>query len=427
MILEKEMKALTGERSQYLVGAFNDTTVRFVLGFDGMLDGGILSRAARAVVESVDVLHGSFHVEKNRVFWRIWQDVEESTFYRQFRGEDAYSEACEKALIPVKRSDPVKLRCTLVEDGRRSALVLCVSHMVADGGDARYLLGKLAEAYTRIAETGSTDGLYVKNGSRAPEKLYAHLSTRERLALWKNPMPMTKNEFPFEDPGAGRPRLVRRVIPREVMTAAREKARQEGMTANDLILAACYQAYAALPGVDNTQPIGIMAMMDLRRHCPGGDSEGLSNMAGSLKTVMRRGVTGSFDKTLHEIARQTREDKDDPMSGLEGVPMLHHAVGNGPMGLLLKIAPMVYGNMSMGVTNLGNLNGRDYAFGGLVPVSGMMGGPLKKKPGVQVSVLSVDGECALSILGEYTDRDEVQLGQMLGTIVKQIENYGKNG
>lgn len=425
MIQEKEIKGLTGERSQYLVRAFNDTTVRFVLNFDGIPDGEILRRAARELVESVDVLHGSFHVEKGRTFWRIYRELEDGMFYRQIHVEHAARDACGQALLPVQADEPVKLRCTLVEDGTRGSVVFCVSHMVADGGDARYLLGKLTEAYNRIARTGSAEGLAVKNGSRAPEKLYEHLSRRERRKLWKNPMPMTKNEFPFADPEPGHPRLVCRKIPRDVMAAARQKARQQGMTANDLILAACYQAYAAVPGVDSAKPIGIMAMMDLRKHCPGGDSEGLSNMAGSLKTVMRDGVTGTFEETLREIARQTREDKADPMSGLEGVPMLHHAVGRGPMGLLLKVAPVVYGNMSMGVTNLGNLNSRDYALGGLIPVSGMMGGPLKKKPGVQVSVLSVDGECALSIVGEYTDRDVLQLEAMLEDIAATIERYAQ--
>ena len=114
------------------------------------------------------------------------------------------------------------------------------------------------------------------------------------------------------------------------------------------------------------------------------------------------------------------------MSGLEGVPMLHTAMRTAPMGLLLKVAPAVYGNMSIGVTNLGNLKGEDWRLGSLVPVSGMLGGPLKKKPGVQVSVLSVDGECALSIVGEYTDDDVVRLEKMLEDMVEIIRGYGEN-
>lgn len=424
MVQVKKLKALTGERSQYLVHDFNDVTVRFVLGYGGAVDAEILRNAVKAVLYSVDVLHGAFLVEKNRPYWRIYEEIPEELFFRHIRTDtDPMEMACQQAMIPVKPGEPVKLRCTLVECGERCAVVLCVSHTVADGGDARYLLGKVVDAYNRILETGTAEGLAVKNGSRSPEQLYANLSKKDQRKLWKNPMPGTKNVFPFVDQGPGIPRMVRRVIPRRVMERSRERAKQDALTANDLILAACYQAFAEADGVDRTKPISITAMMDLRKHCPGGDSEGLSNMAGSLKTVLWDGVTGSFCETLAEIGRQTRLAKEDPMSGLEGVPMMHHAVGHGPMGLLRKAAPIVYGNMSMGVTNLGNLNSREYMLGALAPVSGLMGGPSKKKPGVQVSVLSVDGECALSIAGEYSDADARQLESMLDEIVKVIRDY----
>lgn len=426
MTLEKKVRALTGERSQYLVHDFNDVTIRFVLNYDGLVDAEILRRAMEAVVRSVDVLHGGFFVEKGRAFWRIYGEVEQEQYFRHIRVEHHPEETgYEQALIPVKAEEPVKIRCTLVQDEKTSSVVVSVSHMVADGGDGKYLLGKIAEAYNRILETGSAEGLAVKNGSRAPEQLYEALSRKERLALWSNPMPGTKNEFPFVDAEPGTPRVIRRVIPREVMAGAREKAKMGGMTANDLILAACYQAFARVPGVDAEKPIGIMALMDLRKHCAGGDSEGLSNMAGSLKTIMQDGVTGSYEQTLAEIARQTREDKEDPKAGLEGVPMLHFAVGKSPIGLLLKVAPMVYGNMSLGVTNLGNLSCKAHRLGDLVPVGGMLGGPLKKKPGVQVSVISFDGECVLSIVGEYTDADVAMLEVFLDAMVKEIRGYAE--
>ena len=427
MILEKEMKAITGEKSQYLVHDFNDNTIRFVLNYPGEVDRDVLKKAVEAVVYSVDVLHGRFLVEKGKAIWRIYRDVEEEEYFRFIRVEkDAEQAGYEQAILPIKPEGPVKLRCALIWDGRVSSVAVCISHMVADGGDGKYLLGKLIEAYNRILETGSAQGLNVKNGSRAPEQLYAHLNKKGQRKLWKNPMPGTMNEFPFADAEPGTPRVLRRGVARDVMGKAREKAKRGGMTANDLVLAACYQAFAAVPGVDEKRPIGVMAMMDLRKHCPGGDSEGLTNMAGSLKTVKPEGVTGSFEETLAEIARQTREDKEDPMSGLEGVPMLHTAMRTAPMGLLLKVAPAVYGNMSIGVTNLGNLKGEDWRLGSLVPVSGMLGGPLKKKPGVQVSVLSVDGECALSIVGEYTDDDVVRLEKMLEDMVEIIRGYGEN-
>lgn len=426
MKLQKEMKALTGERSQYLVREFNDVTIRFVLNYPGVVDEQALRKAVRAVVDSVDVLHGSLVVEKGRAFWKIWEDVAEEEYFRHMITEqDPEEAACAQALECIRAEEPVKLRCTLVEDGEKSSVVVLISHLIADGGDSKYLLGKIAEAYNLVRKTGSTEGLVVKNGSRAPEQVIAGLTKQERRALSRNPMSGAKNEFPFEDKDPGRPRLIRRVIPREVMDQARIRAKQDGATANDLILAACYQAFAAVPGVDASAPICVAAMMDLRKHCPAGDSEGLTNLAGALKTSMPDGVTGSYAQTLAEIARQTRLDKEEPLSGLEGVPLLYWLMGKLPMGMLMMAARIVYGSMAVGVTNVGNVTRKAWALGELVPEGGLLGGPLKKKPGVQVSVISFDGACALCIVGQYADRDVPGLEGLLDRMVEDIRDYAQ--
>ena len=422
----KKMKSVAGERFQYLVRDYNDVTVRFVLEYGVTADAEVLRTAVKTVLYSVDVLHGTLLEDKGKLTWQIFEQIPEEQYFRHIRTEkNLRRAAAEQALIPVKPEEPVKMRCTLVENGRESALVLCVSHTVADGGDARYLLKKIVEAYNRILCTGSARGLAIKNGNRAPEQLYRHMSRQEQRKMWRNPLTGTKNQFPFQDQQPGTGRMILADIPREQMDRARVRARQNGMTANDVILAACYQAYAALPGVDPKAPVSITSMMDLRRHCPGGDSEGLSNMTGSLKTVMWDGVTGNYAQTLAEIGRQTREAKEDPLAGLAGVPMIHHAVGHAPLGLLLKIVPKVYRDMSVGVTNMGNLKGQDYMLGDAVPFRGLMGGPSKKKPGMQVSVLSVDGACTLCVVGEYTDSDEIQMKAMLENVVRVIRDYGE--
>lgn len=426
MILRKEMDGITGEKAQYLVRPFNDNTIRFVLNYPGQVDAQVLKGAVEAVVYGVDVLHGSFHVEKGRCLWRIYEEIEESAWFRQvLTKEDAWQMGYELALEPVKPEDPVKLRCTLVQDGTKSGVVICISHLCADGGDGKYLLGKIVEGYNRILREGSAEKLTIKNGSRDPAQVYAHLSRKERRGLWRNPMPGTKNEYPFADQQPGRARILRTVIDRDTMSAAREKGRQIGATANDLILAACYQAYAAVPGVDAAAPISVAAMMDLRKHCPGGDSEGLTNLAGALKTLMKNGVTGAYEDTLGKIVEQTAQAKTIPLSGLEGLPMMHWAVKKIPMRTLVRLAPVIYGNMSIGMTNLGNLSCKTLALGEQIPVGGMLGGPVKKKPGVQVSVISFDGECELSVLGEYTDEDVTGIQRMLDQIGNEIKGYAR--
>ena len=61
--------------------------------------------------------------------------------------------------------------------------------------------------------------------------------------------------------------MVKAEITKEVMNLARKRAKMAGATVNDILLAAFYRAYAALPGIDDSGPMSVMSMMDLRRHC----------------------------------------------------------------------------------------------------------------------------------------------------------------
>ena len=164
-----------------------------------------------------------------------------------------------------------------------------------------------------------------------------------------------------------------RAVSASVMTAARERARGQEASANDVLLAACYRAYAALPAVDEKAPMSILSMMDLRRHCPGGVSEGLCNLSGSLPTTLREGVTGSFADTLSAIAAQTRPLKADPLAGLAGLPLIHGFTRALPLSVSLALAKRVYGSMSLGLTNLGSAP--DLALEGRSPPSCGSAGP----------------------------------------------------
>ena len=84
------------------------------------------------------------------------------------------------------------------------------------------------------------------------------------------------------------------------------------------------------------------------------------------------------------------------------MPLIHTATRTTPMGLMLKCVGKMYEKVSLGVTNLGNIRCADYAMGGIVPNGGFFGGPVKKKPGMQVAVMSFDGECVLTICGQFT-------------------------
>ena len=424
MAVPKIRPAGGGERAQYLLRSYNDNTIRFVLNYPGLVDPDVLRKAAKAVIESVDVLHGTFFSDGTMAYWHINEDVGETNYFHYVETEgDPAQTAASLSVLPVYPEDKVQMHITLVQSETRSCVVIRQSHLVVDGGDGKYLIGKLVEAYNLILTTGNADTLEVKDGSRAPEKVYEKLGISDMKELMSNPLSSVETAYPYPTTETGMARVTSKVISAGTMSAARKKAKAVGATANDLLVTAFYHAYAAMDGVDASAPMSVSSMMDLRRHCVDGDSEGLCNMSGALPTTLENGCTGSFEETLEEIVKQTSAAKENPYAGLEGMPIMHSLTRTMPIWLLQMTIGKIYGKLSLGLTNLGNLKCADYALGELVPNGGLFGGPLKKKPGMQVSVMSFDGACTLAVVGVYTREDAALLQSTLDRMEQEISAY----
>ena len=424
---QKLIPAGSGEKMQYVAHLFNDHTMRFVLRFPGQLDPEILRDTMLPLVSSVDILHASFIPNAFGAKWHIHDDICAEDCFAACRCEgDPLSAADPYLKQPIPHTARAQMRCSLLQGKDSCAVVLAISHLCVDGGDGKYLLRKLAEAYTLIKRTGSADGLRIKNGDRSAEQVYAHLSRKEVRSQMKQPG-TPKTLFPFAEPddSARRPQILHSAVSAEIMSKARQRAKAANATANDVILTAGYRAYAGLPGVQKDAAMAISSMMDVRKYCPGGDSAGLSNVSGLFPTQLERGVSGSFEDTLLQIVAQTCAIKQDPLGGLVGLPLLHAAIRTLPMALLLKGAPAVYKIMSISMTNLGNLRFEDHAFGGLVPNDGLLICPIKKMPSVQAGVMSFGGHCRFSCAIECSDSEAAQIQVWLDGISSQIIEYAK--
>ena len=61
-----------------------------------------------------------------------------------------------------------------------------------------------------------------------------------------------------------------------------------------------------------------------------------------------------------------------------------------------------------------------------MPVDGAFGGPLKKKPAMQVSAASFHGSCCLCVAGQYTQEDAKRLQALLAGMAEEIAQYAAN-
>lgn len=418
------MPAGAGEKMQYAVHAFNDNTLRFVLEYPKLLKPDDLREAVCAVIRQAEVLHAAFVPGCWGARWECRSFTAEDCFCC-IRAGNALQTALERALEPIAADGPVQMHCTLVQDDRRSLIALRISHLVVDGSDGKYLLRKLCQAYELLRTDGHCAELRIKNGSRAAGQVYAHLTRKDRLRLLNDPRSGISSHFPLPTQEPGQPTVLYRFLPAPVMDIARQRAREAGATINDLLLAACYHAYAQLEGVDPHAPMAISSMMDLRRHLPGGDSPGLCNLTGPLLQALPEGIGAELSDTLAAIAAQTRRAKEDRLAGLYGMPLIHGAAKMLPLPLLLSAASRIYRSLSLGLTNIGAIDGHTLCMEGVNPVKGYFGGPIKRKPGVQISVASFDGECALCIWGYAAAQDRPALQMLLDNTAAHVHAYAR--
>ena len=421
----KYVSAGAGERMQYIAHKYNDTTIRFILHYAGVLDANILCNAVKAVVDSVDVLHASFIARNRASHWKVHANYHVSDYFALVECDgNPMKPAQSIALAGIRDKDKCQLHVTLVRGNQSSAVVVRISHLVVDGSDGQYLLGKLAESYRMLEQEGTASALQVKNGSRSAMNAYSELQVKELVSLAKAPFSGVKTMYPFQNPKEhGTLRMLRCSIPADVLAEARKKAKTEaeGATANDLLLTACYRAYAKNTGKEGL--MSISSMMDLRNHCKDGVSDGLSNMSGGLGTELEIVPGNSFADDLKNIVEQTKRAKGNTLAGLDGIPLLHMATKTFPMWLLLQAADMVYSSMSLSMTNLGNIPCEPLAMGNRKPIEGIFGGPLKLKPSVQVGVASFDGTAELTMLGDFASEDVESLQSFLDGIRSEVELY----
>lgn len=314
------------------------------------------------------------------------------------------------------------MHVTQVNGSDSCAVVIRISHLVADGSDGKYLINKLAECYRMIEHTGSADGLDIKNGNRSALCIYNEISKKDLLSLMKTPFSGIKTSYPFASPNEhGIHRMLDLTIPSGIISAAKEKAKSHGASVNDLLLTACYRSYAKT--LNYRGKMSINSMIDLRQHCKDGVSEGLSNMSGGLSTVLEYTDGSSFASDLKIISDQTSAAKNNPLAGMDGMPLLHAATKTLPMWILLQAANVIYSNMSLNFTNLGNIPCAPLAMCSSAPTKGIFAGPLKRKPSTQIAAASFDGTAELVIIGDFTDEDVRSLNMLLDGILAEIEGY----
>ena len=413
-----------GDQIQYLAKEYNDNTIRFLIRYPERIKVDLLEKAVKSIVQRVEILHSSFYANSFGTKWIVNQEYPENELLvTENIDGDVWEHAQKASLQAINYGGEIQLKCFLFQNATESAFVVLVGHMCCDGRDAVYLVKKIIELYNQLLTEENTEAVKIKSGSRLLNQCYN--GDKEMLTFDLNQIKREKSEeikscYQFVSAEKGKACLIMHRLSSDDIARCRKFV--EHATVNDVILAAYFRAYVKRMNLSNYNPVGIASMMDLRRYIEGGDSAGVTNMSGPININLFNGIGDDFGETLKRVVEQTKASKENEKAGLEFTLAVRKIFKIVPFPVITAIGKKIYRNMSIGLTNIGNLKNSELKMGDVLPETLCFAGPVKKKPALQICASGLDGEVCLSIASECTIEDKKQLKELLDMITLEIKS-----
>lgn len=409
--MKQLLKTELWDKMHYLFRDFNDRMVHVVLHYDFRIDPEVLKTVLICFFEKAPVFHSSFVDNKISPVWEVkdYSIDDVLTVAEVGDVEKAINEFLTQCIPP---ENDVQMKVAVFYCGGKSVLCIVENHMCMDGGDFKYFLKALCEAYSGYAlEKKSPVGL--RTGTRAYTSVYEDYSpTEQRMAknLYKNVCAKDDHKFPLTHESIRDESFIaRRKLPSEMFDKIKSTGKKHGATINDMILTAYFYSLYELAGYLKKESVTISCAIDLRRHIKDNSDEGLTNHTAFMQCCIPERGENIFE-TLAYVVKSSEKYKKDKFMGLYGLPLLNFGYSIMPHAASEKIIKIGYSNPLLAMSNIGILDHKALSLCGNEPTDGFMTGAVKYKPFVLLSLTSMRKEMTLSmcVKGNVEDRETVE-------------------
>ncbi len=419
-----KLKAEIWDKVQYIFRNYYDRMVHAAFSFDGVLDLGKLKKAVYYLADKYPVLKSTFKSNPFSPYWKV-NEIKESECVAHVVCDDLTKSVHDALAKEIDVKAKKQFEITLHICGDKCAMSVIVNHMCLDGGDLKYFLGKLMEAYNLLAEGKSLDNLELKQGTRSYTQLYEDMSEADRKkakGLYVNVSRTgIKNKFAFTDDKDCTTRFNLIKFSKEEFAKMRAKAKSAGATVNDIFLAAYAKCIASY--IEGSDPrLAVTNMKNLRYHMADNDSESLTNLTGFMPCVLEN-VKGSFEEVWKAVCEVTSKAKDDKFCGLYGLPLMALAFRLFPYSIAELAIRIGYENPLIGMSNIGIITEGMTSYKGVQCRDAFMTGATKYKPYIQLTSTTFDGVPTLCIAQKCSDRDEEKIKKLLADIRALLLDY----
>ena len=424
-LLKKKHKAELYDKIQSVIGNYNDRMVRGIFKYDFDIDAEILRDILVAFCKSSPIMHSSFCKGVLRHKWIEKSFVNEDIFFVKYC--DTPEREAEKFICTVLPVDGnVQLKIGLFKDNKTkySILAMITNHMYMDGGDFKYFMKKLCTAYNQKLK--NTQSLCVlKNGSRGYDKVYDDLEIeikKRAKLLYSNPTPKNTKKLELsQDSAEDISFIIKENIPSKYFAKIKEYGKKHNATINDLILSAYFQSLCDVGSMSCSEAITISGAIDLRRYILDSDKTGITNHSTYLPYTIAN-VENKYESILNAVTEISRKYKDDPFTGLYGLPLLKFGYSAFPAFMADKLVKKFYNNPTLAMSNIGILYEENYRIGEHIPSEAFITGTVKYKPGIMVTVTTYKNEITLTMCCRGNEQDKQILSGIINNIKEVLIN-----
>ncbi len=421
-------KAEMWDKVQYLFRNYYDRMIHISAEMEGELDIDSFIKAVDLLVHKVEILRCSFRPNPISPFWALTSNYDIKDYIKIVYSDNVEAEL-DKALTGfIPFDSEVQIRVTLVKGNNKCGYAILLNHMCADGGDSKYLMGKLIELYADFVRGGDGTKVIIKQGTRANRQLYDRMpveKAKKAKKLYKNiSQSKIKVKFPFTPTDATEKiQIFKMPVEGQFLTDLNAARKKHNATINDVALTAFFRTvYNYLSG--EQKDFNIVSMMDLRRYC-GGETLGVTNMTGFAPCAITVDKE-PFAETLAKVKKQMEKNKQDEFMGLYSLPLLKLAFTILPYAISELAIKIGYQNPLIGMSNIGIMEREKFQLLNTKMTKGFMTGASKYKPYMQLTAITFDQTITFAIAEKCNEKDAVIIKQFLMDYKKELLEFCKN-
>lgn len=416
------------DKMQHIMARYNDHMVHIMAKFGGKLDTATLKRAFAIAIDKVSVLKSRYVVGLIDPRWQVIEDFDINdvfTFQQALVEPDTLVES--KLLTIIKETEEAQIKIWQIRHDEKDTLAVVLNHMCFDGADTKVFMYYVAKVYNNLLGGGKGD-LPLKQGSRSSWQVYENFTEaeqKEALGLISySKKQKSKISFPFENVSKRNryPKINKMVLDEGMFASLKAKGKQDGVSLNDIVLAAFLRATLKIVKLKDGETLGIPNMVDLRRYLPSGESEGLCNLVSMVVSNIGNDIGDDMHQTVQKIKKNMDELKGY-YPGLHGLPLLKKVFAATPYPLAWFLIGTFFKNPLIGVSNIGIIDDKQFVLGGLSPDEMYMTGSVKYPPYMQFALSTFKNTITHTVAVYGTDADHKMFAAMFDYYKKELTDF----